>query len=88
MKALRLAQVAQWCGGRLHGDDAEVDAVSTDTRTLVEDGRRVLFVALKGENFDGHEHVANAAARGAVIGPAASSGGTMTTSDGVDEESR
>jgi len=66
MKALRLAQVAQWCGGRLHGDDAEVDAVSTDTRTLAADGRRVLFVALKGENFDGHEHVANAAARGAV----------------------
>ena len=66
MKPLRLAQLAQWCGGRLHGDDAEVDAVSTDTRTLAGDGRRVLFVALKGENFDGHEHVANAAARGAV----------------------
>ena len=62
-EAARLAQLAQWCGGRLHGDDAEVDAVSTDTRTLAGDGRRVLFVALKGENFDGHEHVANAAAR-------------------------
>ena len=34
MKPLRLAQVARWCGGRLHGADAEVDAVSTDTRTL------------------------------------------------------
>ena len=66
MKPIRLAQVARWCGGRLHGDDAEVDAVSTDTRTLAADGRRVLFVALRGENFDGHEHVANAAARGAV----------------------
>ncbi|MFT3896999.1 MAG: UDP-N-acetylmuramoyl-tripeptide--D-alanyl-D-alanine ligase [Thermomonas sp.] len=55
MKALRLARIAQWCGGRLHGDDAEVDAVSTDTRTLAADGRRVLFVALKGENFDGHD---------------------------------
>ena len=66
MKAQRLAQIAAWCGGRLHGDDAEVDAVSTDTRTLAADGRRVLFVALKGENFDGHAHVADAAARGAV----------------------
>ncbi len=66
MKPIRLAQVARWCGGRLHGDDAEVDAVSTDTRTLAADGCRVLFVALRGENFDGHEHVANAAARGAV----------------------
>ena len=66
MKALRLAQIATWCGGRLHGDDAEVDAVSTDTRTLAADGRRVLFVALKGENFDGHEHVAAAARAGAT----------------------
>ena len=66
MKALRLAQVAAWCGGRLHGDDAGVDAISTDTRTLAADGRRVLFVALKGGNFDGHAHVAAAAGRGAV----------------------
>jgi UDP-N-acetylmuramoyl-tripeptide--D-alanyl-D-alanine ligase len=66
MKALRLAQVAAWCGGRLHGDDVEVDAISTDTRTLAADGRRVLFVALKGGNFDGHAHVAAAAERGAV----------------------
>jgi UDP-N-acetylmuramoyl-tripeptide--D-alanyl-D-alanine ligase len=66
MKALRLAQIAAWCGGRLHGDDAEIDAISTDTRTLAADGRRVLFVALKGENFDGHAHVASAAACGAV----------------------
>ena len=66
MKALRLAQVAAWCGGRLHGDDAGVDAISTDTRTLAADGRRVLFVALKGGKFDGHAHVAAAAGRGAV----------------------
>ena len=63
MKPIRLAQVARWCGGRLHGDDAEVDAVSTDTRTLAADGRRVLFVALRGENFDGHAHVASARSR-------------------------
>jgi UDP-N-acetylmuramoyl-tripeptide--D-alanyl-D-alanine ligase len=66
MKACRLSQIAAWCGGRVHGDDAEVDAVSTDTRTLAADARRVLFVALKGGNFDGHAHVADAAARGAV----------------------
>jgi UDP-N-acetylmuramoyl-tripeptide--D-alanyl-D-alanine ligase len=66
MNAWRLAQIAAWCDGRLHGDDAGVEAVSTDTRTLAADGRRVLFVALKGENFDGHAHVADAAARGAV----------------------
>jgi UDP-N-acetylmuramoyl-tripeptide--D-alanyl-D-alanine ligase len=37
-------------------------AVSTDTRTL-ESGE--LFVALRGENFDGHAFVADALARGA-----------------------
>ena len=37
-------------------------AVSTDTRTLAKDD---LFVALRGENFDGHAFVAEALARGA-----------------------
>ena len=72
MKPLRLAQLAQWCGGRLHGDDAEVDAVSTDTRTLAGDGRRVLFVALKGGNFDGHD--ALSAFMGGASSPTKSAG--------------
>ncbi|HEX7120628.1 MAG TPA: UDP-N-acetylmuramoyl-tripeptide--D-alanyl-D-alanine ligase, partial [Longimicrobiales bacterium] len=37
-------------------------AVSTDTRTLSDDA---LFVALRGERFDAHEFLAEAAARGA-----------------------
>jgi UDP-N-acetylmuramoyl-tripeptide--D-alanyl-D-alanine ligase len=42
---------------------AAFEGISTDSRSLA---RGQLFVALKGENFDGHEYVAGALARGAV----------------------
>ncbi|MGQ4660206.1 UDP-N-acetylmuramoyl-tripeptide--D-alanyl-D-alanine ligase [Lysobacter sp. F6437] len=64
MKPLSLSDIARMTGGRLHGEDATVDAVATDTRALPATGA-ALFIALKGENFDGHDHVA-AAARGGV----------------------
>ena len=48
----------------LQGDGrVRIDRVSTDSRTL-EPG--ALFVALRGERFDGHDHAAQAVARGAV----------------------
>lgn len=66
MMALPLSRIAAWTGGRLSGTDATVDAVSIDTRTLdAGDGRAALFVALKGERFDGHDHAAAAVAAGA-----------------------
>jgi UDP-N-acetylmuramoyl-tripeptide--D-alanyl-D-alanine ligase len=65
MRPLRLSQVAAMAGGRLHGEDALVDAIATDTRALDVAGR-TLFVALKGERFDGHDHVAAAAQAGIV----------------------
>lgn len=43
-----------------HG--AEYSSISTDTRTIEKDA---LFVALKGERFDGHDHLARAAEAGA-----------------------
>ena len=62
-----LAWIAEATGGRLHGaqPDQHVDAIAIDTRALPQGGR-ALFVALKGENFDGHDHVAAAAAGGCV----------------------
>src|SRR3546814_11506883 len=61
MNPLPLARIAQWSGGRLQGADVLIDAIETDTRALdVDDGRSALFVALKGERFDGHDHVASA----------------------------
>ncbi len=66
MMPLPLSRIAQWTGGRLHGADVLVDAFATDTRTLEAAGRSVLFVALKGERFDGHDHVPGAAGAGAA----------------------
>ena len=65
MKPVALSRIAQACNGRLHGDDVMVDAVVSDSRTLAPQGAP-LFVAIAGENFDGHAHVAAAAASGAV----------------------
>jgi UDP-N-acetylmuramoyl-tripeptide--D-alanyl-D-alanine ligase len=66
MKPISLSRIAVATGGHLHGDDVLIDALATDTRVLdASDGRAALFVALKGERFDGHDHVVMAAARGA-----------------------
>ncbi len=58
-----LAELARVTGGVLHGPNAAFAAVTSDSRTL-EPG--ALFVALRGERFDGHEFVPQAAARGAA----------------------
>ena len=51
-------------GARLEGDGAvRVSGVSTDTRRI---GAGELFVALRGERFDGHAFVAQAQAAGAA----------------------
>ena len=60
-----LAWIAQATSGRLVGEDRLVEAIATDTRALPQ-GRDALFVALKGGNFDGHDHVATAALGGCV----------------------
>ena len=60
---LRLADIASWVGGHLHGAGASVDGVSTDTRTITPGA---LFVALKGERYDAHDFVATARERGAT----------------------
>jgi UDP-N-acetylmuramoyl-tripeptide--D-alanyl-D-alanine ligase len=59
----RLSDAAAAAGGRLAGEDAAFAGVSTDSRSIE---RGMLFVALRGERFDGHEFVSGAAARGAA----------------------
>jgi UDP-N-acetylmuramoyl-tripeptide--D-alanyl-D-alanine ligase len=59
---LALADVARATGGVLAGPDVEVDGVGTDSRTLAAGA---LYVALRGERFDGHRFIEAAAARGA-----------------------
>lgn len=58
-----LSTIALWTHGRQIGGDADVIGVTIDTRR-VQPGD--LFVALKGEHVDGHDFLADAAARGAV----------------------
>jgi UDP-N-acetylmuramoyl-tripeptide--D-alanyl-D-alanine ligase len=60
---MALGTIAMWTGGRLLGPDAEVTGVAIDTRTLKAGD---LFVAIKGARADGHDYLAEAAARGAV----------------------
>lgn len=63
MLNLRLKEIAVWTRGVLQGSDADVCGVSTDSRTI-QPGE--VFVALSGETHDGHDHVGDAVARGAV----------------------
>jgi UDP-N-acetylmuramoyl-tripeptide--D-alanyl-D-alanine ligase len=58
-----LQEVADACGGSLHGADLRFEGVCSDTRSL-EAGN--LFVALQGPRFDGNHFLAEAAAAGAV----------------------
>ncbi|HYN79158.1 MAG TPA: Mur ligase family protein, partial [Lamprocystis sp. (in: g-proteobacteria)] len=58
-----LSQAATGAGGRLQGADASFSSVGTDSRC---DCTGQLFVALRGERFDGHDHVAAARERGAA----------------------
>lgn len=63
MRPFLLSDAAAWCEGRLLGADVTVHAVGIDSRAL-DTGS--LFVALRGEHVDGHDFVAQAAARGAT----------------------
>ena len=55
---MRLSQIRDWTAGELRGSAAAPwSAVSTDTRKLGPDS---LFVALRGERFDGHAFLAQA----------------------------
>ena len=57
------ATAARAVDGRLLGENVRFNRVATDTRVLAEGD---LFVALKGERFDGHDFVGIAQQRGAV----------------------
>ncbi|GMR01307.1 MAG: UDP-N-acetylmuramoyl-tripeptide--D-alanyl-D-alanine ligase [Gammaproteobacteria bacterium] len=60
---MMMSQVAQALGATLHGDDVMMTGVSKDTRDIHAGD---LYVALKGERFDGHQFVADASSSGAV----------------------
>jgi UDP-N-acetylmuramoyl-tripeptide--D-alanyl-D-alanine ligase len=63
LKSLRLSEVAEPLSACLIGADVMFSAVSTDSRAI-QTGQ--LFVALTGPRFDGHDYLADVAAKGAV----------------------
>ena len=69
---MSLREASAAIGAKSLGADATFLSVSTDSRTLA---RGALFVALRGEHFDGHQFLSAARQRGAAAGM-------------VDEESR
>ena len=60
---MRLSTAAASIGVPHHGNDAELLAVGTDSRAVTPG---MLFVALRGERFDGHEFVRDVLAAGAA----------------------
>ena len=63
LEALRLSALIAPLSAELVGDDVAFAAVSTDSRAIAP-GQ--LFVALSGPRFDGHDYLAEVAAKGAV----------------------
>lgn len=62
MSAISLSELQDSVQGKLIGDDVLFSTVSTDSRNVADDA---LFVALKGDNFDGHGFVEQACQNGA-----------------------
>lgn len=64
MASFTIEEIERACGAQLlkRGREPSMDGVSTDTRTI-ETGN--LFLALKGENFDGHAFLKKACEKGA-----------------------
>ncbi|ADE12948.1 UDP-N-acetylmuramoyl-tripeptide--D-alanyl-D-alanine ligase [Sideroxydans lithotrophicus] len=77
---MMLSQAVNALHARMDGADVRFSAVSTDTRTIQQGD---LFIALKGENFDGARFVAQAAMAGAVAAVVNRDAGLRTQDSGV-----
>lgn len=66
MQPIALRRIQQWTDARvvgILGPDLQASGLSTDSRTI---SKGDLFVALRGERFDGHDFVSRAVDAGAV----------------------
>jgi len=64
MIALRLSEIAEILGVKEKVADVEICEVSTDSRRVNE---QTLFIALKGEKFDGHDFILDVLKKGAFV---------------------
>ncbi len=62
MEQRSIRQVAAWANGRTEAPDRPLNGVTVDSRAIVRDD---LFVALQGDNYDGHDFLGEAFASGA-----------------------
>ena len=63
MEAMKLQEIISAVHGSFgYPADAEISEISTDTRTI---GKGSVFIAIKGENFDGHDYAVKAMELGA-----------------------
>jgi UDP-N-acetylmuramoyl-tripeptide--D-alanyl-D-alanine ligase len=60
---LNLAETAQALGGQQHGRNNDFTSVGSDSRAIIPG---MLFVALQGERFDGHDYVREVLGQGAA----------------------
>ena len=65
MIAMKASEIAQVIGGELHGTDVEVTARAFLSSNQCIEGS--IFLAIKGEKFDGHDFVTEAFSHGAVL---------------------
>jgi len=59
---LRLHEICSLVSGEMYGEDKVISSVSIDTRALT---KGALYVAIKGEQFDGHDFIKQAESVGA-----------------------
>ena len=60
---MTLLSAAQMIGASMQGPDGTFTAVTSDSRAIVTGD---LFVAIKGDHFDGHAFVSQAISQGAT----------------------
>jgi UDP-N-acetylmuramoyl-tripeptide--D-alanyl-D-alanine ligase len=65
MISLKASVIAEIVGGTLHGDDCLVSAAPEISSHSATPGS--IFLAIKGENVDGHDFISDAFANGAVL---------------------
>jgi UDP-N-acetylmuramoyl-tripeptide--D-alanyl-D-alanine ligase len=63
MDSLTCVQISNYLDVDFTGDNASFSSISTDTRSIQPGA---LFIALKGNNFDGHDYIKEAIKRGAT----------------------
>lgn len=61
---MKLSSIAKTIQAQLHGEDRDLPEISHDTRKI-QPGN--CFIAIKGENYDGHDFIASAIEMGASV---------------------